>query len=113
MILLSTTLTGNSEPMIGDALRSVVPFVDLCVVIDTGVTDETLRVAREVAKDKLVIRTFKWIDDFAAARNFALDVAWEVAGATASPGDAWAIGVDTDERIQTNGEDVRAVLAAS
>ncbi len=103
MKLASTTLTGNAAEMIRDALRSVVDWVDVCLVIDTGVSDDTLRVAAEVAGPKLEVRRFEWIGDFSAARNFALRAAHEL-GAT------WAITVDTDERIQLNGEDLRALL---
>lgn len=100
MKIVSTTLTGNNAEIIGDALRSVVSWVDCCMVIDTGVTDASLRVAREVAGDKYVERKFAWIEDFAAARNFALDAAQEL-------GASWAITVDTDERIIAGGEDLR------
>lgn len=103
MRLASTTLTGNNANIVGDALRSVVDWVDVCLVIDTGVTDETLRVAADVAGAKLVVRCFEWIQDFAAARNYALSAAHEL-------GASWSITVDTDERIQLNGEDLRALL---
>jgi hypothetical protein len=102
--LVSTTLAGNSETVIEDALRSVVSWVDLCLVVDTGVTDRTLDVARAVAGEKCVVRAFEWVDDFAIARNFALDTAAEIGG-------DWSITVDTDERIATMGEDIRATLA--
>ncbi len=91
-MLVSTTLTGSNADIIGDALASVVAQVDRCLVIDTGVRDDTLAVARSVAGDKLVVRELAWPNDFAAARNFALDAANEL-GAT------WAITVDTDERL--------------
>jgi glycosyltransferase involved in cell wall biosynthesis len=106
MKLISTTLTGNHEDKIGDALKSVVDWVDQCLVIDTGVRDRTLEVARDIAKDKYVEKTFPWVDDFAAARNFALDAAHELGG-------TWAMSLDTDERIVTFGEDVRSILEAS
>ena len=99
--IASTTLTGNNASIIGDALRSVVDWVDTCLVIDTGVSDESLAVAEGVAGAKFVLRRFDWIRDFSAARNFALDAAHAV-------GADWAITVDTDERIQPNGEDLRA-----
>lgn len=103
MKLISTTLTGNSEDKISDAIKSVVDWVDQCLVIDTGVTDRSLAIAREVAGDKYVERKFPWVDDFAAARNFALEAAHELGG-------NWAMSLDTDERIQTYGEDVRSIL---
>ncbi|AKT39103.1 glycosyltransferase [Chondromyces crocatus] len=103
MKLVSTTLTGNNEAILADALRSVVDWVDACLVIDTGVTDRSLEIAREIAGDKLVLRTFRWVNDFAAARNFALDAAHEIQG-------DWALTLDTDERIDLRGEDLRALL---
>ncbi|HEU4582211.1 MAG TPA: glycosyltransferase [Polyangiaceae bacterium] len=104
MKIASTTLTGNSADVIADALRSVVDWVDYCLIIDTGVTDRTLEIAREVVGDKYVSRRFAWVQDFAAARNFALDAAAEL-------GADWAITLDTDERIQRRGVDLRAVMA--
>src|SRR5262249_31138857 len=71
---------------------------------DTGVTDRTLDVAREVAKDKYVGRSFAWRDDFAAARNFALDAAHEL-------GAEWSVTLDTDERLDLAGEDLAGALA--
>ena len=90
--LISVTLTGNDAAIIGDALQSVVAWVDACLVIDTGVTDDTLAIARRiVAPDKLHIIRFKWVNDFAKARNFALEQA-EALGAQ------WALILDTDMR---------------
>src|SRR6188768_2857610 len=106
MKIASTTLTGNSAGVIADALRSVVDWVDYCLVIDTGVTDDSLDIARSVAGNKYVSRSFAWIQDFAAARNFALDAAAEL-------GADWAITVDTDERIDRRGIDLRAVMAST
>jgi glycosyltransferase involved in cell wall biosynthesis len=104
--LVSTTLSGNSQEIIGDALRSVVDWVDWCLVIDTGISDDTLQIAREIAGEKLVVRHFPWQEDFAAARNFALQAAHEL-------GAAWAITLDTDERIDVGAVDVRAALLAT
>lgn len=102
----STTLTGNSAGVIAAALSSVVQWVDICLVIDTGVTDETLDTARRVAGDKYVLRRFPWINDFSAARNFALEAA-------AAEGADWAVTLDTDERIEQRGVDLRAVLSSA
>jgi tetratricopeptide (TPR) repeat protein len=104
--IVSTTLCGNCREIIGDALRSVVDCVDWCLVVDTGITDDTLEIAREIAGEKLVVREFPWQDDFAAARNFALQAAHEL-------GADWAITVDTDERIELENVNLRAALAAT
>ena len=91
-MIFSTTLMGSNADIIGDALASVLQQVDRCVVIDTGAKDDTVDVARRVAGDKLLLRGFPWKNDFAAARNFALDAA-TAAGAT------WAVTLDTDQRL--------------
>jgi tetratricopeptide (TPR) repeat protein len=91
-MIVSTTLTGSNADIIGDALASIAPHVDRCIVIDTGAADDTLEVAKRVAGDKLFMREFPWRDDFAAARNFALHAATQV-------GARWAVTVDTDERL--------------
>lgn len=103
MKLVSTTLTGNNEDIIGDALVSVVDWVDSCLVVDTGVEDRSLEIAKKIAGPKLVVQKFTWVNDFAKARNFSLKTA-EALGAD------WAIAVDTDERIHPNGEDLRKTL---
>jgi hypothetical protein len=104
--IVSMTMAGDSQEIIGDALRSVVDWVDWCLLVDTGISDDTLRIAREVAGDKLLVREFPWVDDFAAARNFAL-------AAAAETGADWAVTLDTDERIDPGDHDVGALLAAS
>jgi tetratricopeptide (TPR) repeat protein len=101
--IVATTLSGNAEADIGDALRSVVEWVDWCLVIDTGITDETLRLAREIAGPKLVVREFPWANDFGVARDFALAAAHDL-------GADWAMTLDTDERIDLQGLDVHRAL---
>lgn len=106
MKLVSTTLVApGSEPLIGDALRSVAGIVDAAIVIWTGAfaADADLRGFTASGVDAIMTH-WPWRDDFAAARNAALDFAAE-AGAT------HALTLDADERILLNGEDLRAVLA--
>jgi tetratricopeptide (TPR) repeat protein len=101
--IVATTLSGNAEADIRNALRSVVDWVDWCLLIDTGISDNTLRIAQKVAGPKLVVRTFPWTDDFSAARNFALEAAQELSA-------DWAMTLDTDERIVLQGLDIRKAL---
>lgn len=106
-MIISTTLTASNAGLIGDALRSVVDRVDRCLVVDTGARDDTIEVARRTAGARLLLREFPWRNDFAAARNFALQAATEAGG-------EWAVTVDTDERLLFDpGFDLRRALAAS
>ncbi len=105
MKIVSTTLANNSEHLIRDALLSVVDWVDICLVINTGVTDRTLEIAKEVAGDKYVEASFTIEGDFAKARNFALTAATELGG-------DWAVTLDTDERI-IGGPDLRTEMLSS
>ena len=101
MILASLTLTSNRKDIIGDALRSVVDHVDLCVLIDLGMTDDTAQVAREIVGDKLRIVPFIPCD---SPRNCGLDAA-EALGAD------WAMTLDTDERMNFNSAEIKKALA--
>jgi len=103
MKLISTTLAGNNQDIVADALKSVVDWVDGCLVIDTGSDDDTLKTACAVAGRKFYTRKFTWTGDFSQARNFALESVQELGG-------DWAITLDTDERIHLNGDDVRSIL---
>ena len=74
----------NEATTIARLLTSVRPFVDGLLVMDTGSTDDTVRLA-EAAGAR--VAHFPWIDDFAAARNAALDAA----------GADWHVVLDADE----------------
>ncbi len=58
----------NEEHNIGRCLSSVKDLVDEIIIVDTGSTDKTKEIASQYT-DK--VYDFEWIDDFAAARNFA------------------------------------------
>jgi glycosyltransferase involved in cell wall biosynthesis len=59
----------NEARCIARCLRSAMPFVDEMIVLDTGSTDATVRIARDIGAQ---VRHFTWVADFAAARNAAL-----------------------------------------
>lgn len=69
-MICATILSSGNEQTIGDAVRSVVPLVDRVFLVDTGISDRTIEIAREIAGDQLTVRQFAWTNDFAAARNF-------------------------------------------
>ncbi|MEX2173731.1 MAG: glycosyltransferase [Pirellulaceae bacterium] len=94
--IAATILSGNSAGIVSDAVLSIVDWVDFVLLIDTGITDDTCRIVEQVAGEKFRTVRYPWQNDFAAARNFALQAAAE-AGAT------WALTLDTDERLSLPG----------
>ncbi|WP_243140278.1 glycosyltransferase [Candidatus Syntrophocurvum alkaliphilum] len=62
----------NEEKVLARCLNSVKNIVDEIIIVDTGSTDKTKEIA-SIFTEK--IYDFTWIDDFAAARNFAFSLA--------------------------------------
>ncbi|MDP4099415.1 glycosyltransferase [Paenibacillus sp. P96] len=62
----------NEEEGLDRCLSSIKDVVDEFVIVDTGSTDRTKEIASKYAKQ---VYDFKWIDDFAAARNFSFSKA--------------------------------------
>ena len=80
----------DEAPRLPRLLASVAPFVDRMLVLDTGSRDDTAAVARAAGAQ---VGDFDWCDDFAAARNAAL----ELAGAD------WHVVLDADEWLLEGG----------
>jgi len=62
----------DNEAIIGQTLEGVKSFIDEIIVVDTGSLDKTKEVAESYGA---ITYDFEWIDDFAAARNFAFSKA--------------------------------------
>ncbi|MBX3042489.1 MAG: glycosyltransferase family 2 protein [Candidatus Kapabacteria bacterium] len=62
-------LTKNSRSTVQAALNSASPYMSQMVVVDTGSEDDTVQIAIRSGAE---VYFFNWIDDFSAARNFAL-----------------------------------------
>lgn len=58
----------NEEKVLSRCLDSVIDAVDEIVIVDTGSTDNTKKIAKAYT-DK--VYDFEWKDDFASARNFS------------------------------------------
>jgi len=82
------------------ALASARNHVDELVVLDTGSRDATVALARSAGAR---VGRFKWVDDFSAARNAALDYAEKHANAD------WHVVVDADEWIAADGAELLAL----
>lgn len=104
-MIITTTITNSRADVIRTALETIAPEVDRCMVIDTGATDDTMKIAADVLGPKLIVRTFPWVNDFAAARNFALKSArdWLENRQGALQPEDWIITADTDEWLRVPG----------
>ena len=90
----------DNEAILGECLRSIRPWVDEMVVVDTGSRDATPRIAAEAGA---LVSESSWKDSFAEARNASL------ARAT---GD-WIFWMDSDDVIDApNGRRLKSILEA-
>lgn len=62
----------NEEKILRRCLDSVADLVDEVVIVDTGSSDSTKKIAAEYTE---AVYDFAWNDDFSAARNFAFSKA--------------------------------------
>jgi len=85
--LSATLIVRNEERFLGDCLRSIRDVADEIVVVDTGSTDRTRDIARNLGAR---VHDVAWADDFSAARNHALDLARG----------AWILYIDADETLR-------------
>lgn len=77
----------NEERSLQRCLKAAKPLVDEMILADTGSSDKTVEIAGEMGA-KVVF--FPWINDFSAARNFALEQ---------SDAD-WNLVLDADEYVR-------------
>lgn len=85
----------NEEKNIERALSWGKGVVSEQIVVDTGSTDRTVEIARRMGAK---VYEFQWIDDFAAAKNYAIEKA----------GYEWVALLDADEYF--SGEDAGKLL---
>ncbi len=79
-------ITKNEEKYLGDCLNLVKDIVDEIIIVDTGSTDNTKKIAKNFGAK---IFDFKWNDDFSEARNESLKHATK----------DWILVLDVDEII--------------
>ena len=84
MKLSLAMIVKNEARCLARCLGSIRAVVDEIIVADTGSTDDTVKIAGEYGAK---VARFAWINDFAAARNFALE---QCAG-------EWILALDADE----------------
>ncbi len=85
-LLSAALIVRNEQRFIEGCLRSLRSLVDEIVVLDTGSSDRTLEIARDLGAN---VHEMAWAADFSAARNRSVDIA---------RGD-WILYIDADERV--------------
>lgn len=84
MKISACVIVKNEEKNINKWLSCAEAIADEMIVVDTGSTDKTVEI---VKNSKAKLYHFSWCDDFAAAKNYAIDKA---------KGD-WIVFLDADE----------------
>ena len=79
----------NESHHLPKALSSIKGIAAEIVVMDTGSTDDTVSIAASMGAKVL---HFDWIDDFAAARNAAIEAATQ----------PWILSLDADQQLASN-----------
>ncbi len=92
-------ITKNEEEVMGQWIQTLKTCTDEQILVDTGSTDHTVEIA---AAAGMKTYYFSWQDDFAAAKNFALEQA---------TGD-WIVFLDADEYFSEDAcRDIRHIIA--
>jgi Flp pilus assembly protein TadD len=86
----------DEEHCVADAIKSVASIAGQIVLVDTGSTDRTIALARELGAE---VSEYRWRDDFSAARNESL---------RHCRGD-WILVLDADEVVAAG--DLKALRA--
>ena len=108
MKIISITVSSDTkEAIIGDALRSVIDWVDIALLVHIpGFGDDrTQKIFNHIAGSKMRMIAVGHDDPFAEMRNAGLrfcDDQYE---------DVWSCQLDTDERMMLNNVNIRATLA--
>ncbi|MFM9330663.1 glycosyltransferase [Paenibacillus mesotrionivorans] len=77
----------DEEQCLTRCLDSVKDIVDEIIIVDTGSTDKTVKIAESYTEH---VYHFKWVNDFAAARNASIERA----------SSTWILVLDADEYLE-------------
>jgi len=99
-LLSAALIVRDEERFLEACLRSLLGRVDEIVVVDTGSSDRSREIAGDLGARVL---DFRWTDDFAAARNAAVDASRA----------QWVLYIDADERlVEFDSAEVERLLEA-
>lgn len=88
--LTACIIVQNEESHLPYCLASIQSIADEIIVVDTGSTDTTKQLAEQYHAQ---VYDFQWNDNFADARNYALEQATG----------EWILYIDADERLEESG----------
>lgn len=95
--IVATILSNNTQEKIIYAVLSAMNHVDAFILVDSGITDNTINVVKTILDafppEKLIVESFPWQGDISKSRTFALEAAKR-------HGFDFAITLDTDERLE-------------
>lgn len=94
------TIVKNEELFIKDFIKNIKAYVDQIIIIDTGSTDNTVKIARGLGA---FVFSIKWNDNFAEARNQALKYV----------NTDWVLVLDADEKLESDNKDILRELTNS
>ncbi|NNN14071.1 MAG: glycosyltransferase family 2 protein [Acidimicrobiaceae bacterium] len=97
--LSACLIVKNEEVFLPTSLASIEPFVDEIVVYDTGSSDSTIEVAKDLGA---IVVSGWWNDDFASARNRALE---HIKG-------DWVLSIDADELLIGDPPGLRSLISS-
>jgi glycosyltransferase involved in cell wall biosynthesis len=91
----------NEEKHLADCIKNVAQYADEVIVVDTGSEDRSKEIALSLGAK---VFDFKWINDFAAARNESLKHC----------NGRWILYLDADERLaEGSGEVIRRLISTA
>lgn len=93
-----TMMMRNEEKHIGRCLESIKDIADEIVIVDTGSTDKSIKIAKSYGAK---VHRHPWKDDFSLHRNQVI---------RHSTGD-WLLQIDADEELTGNKEGLKKTLA--
>lgn len=92
MLLSLCMIVKNEENTLGRCLESVKDIVDEIIIVDTGSTDNTIKIAEKYGAK---IFFYKWDNSFANARNYSLSKASK----------DWILIMDADDELRSEDKD--------
>lgn len=92
----------NESRCIERCLLSIIHAVDEIVIVDTGSTDDTVKIIQKLMDkyQEIKLYYFEWCNDFSAARNYSLS---KVTG-------DWVLIMDADDYLNSDPKEIKKII---